>query len=309
MGPSSSSTDAARSSRSPGAPLMSKVNGAARRTMVAAGMKAGDELSFGFLKAGARVYIAVSGGIDVPVVLGSRSTYASAGSADLSGRPLQAGDVVPVGNGAAPRVGTIRWRSSRKNSARCIEKEVAVRVMPGLYDHRLTAEERETLRRRRVDPHARGGPHRPSLFRAGRRGMGGRAALRRRDRTRRTSSTPATPWVRSRSPAARSPSCCTGTAFRRRLRHGGHCDQRRHGSAGPQRTGNQDPFPPSGHGRGTGSQGAAAVPDAASLSRATGTDKIRRAGCSQFADCSPAGTMDPPRSVRRCEIHRRGILT
>ena len=33
-------------------------------------------LSFDFLKAGARAYIAVSGGIDVPVVLGSRSTYA-----------------------------------------------------------------------------------------------------------------------------------------------------------------------------------------------------------------------------------------
>ncbi len=29
-------------------------------------VKAGDRLSFGFLKAGARAYIAVSGGIDVP---------------------------------------------------------------------------------------------------------------------------------------------------------------------------------------------------------------------------------------------------
>ncbi len=38
-------------------------------------MKAGQTLSFDFLKTGARAYIAIGGGIDVPVVLGSRSTY------------------------------------------------------------------------------------------------------------------------------------------------------------------------------------------------------------------------------------------
>ena len=38
-------------------------------------VKKGQTLSFDFLKKGARAYIAVSGGIDVPVVLGSRSTY------------------------------------------------------------------------------------------------------------------------------------------------------------------------------------------------------------------------------------------
>ena len=32
-------------------------------------------MSFDFLKSGARAYIAVSGGIDIPEVLGSRSTY------------------------------------------------------------------------------------------------------------------------------------------------------------------------------------------------------------------------------------------
>ena len=39
-------------------------------------VRAGDELSFGILQAGARIYIGVSGGIDVPLVLGCRSLFA-----------------------------------------------------------------------------------------------------------------------------------------------------------------------------------------------------------------------------------------
>ena len=54
-------------------------------------------LSFDFLKAGARAYIAISGGIDVPVVLGSRSTYPLGALGGYKGRALQAGDALPVG--------------------------------------------------------------------------------------------------------------------------------------------------------------------------------------------------------------------
>jgi antagonist of KipI len=42
----------------------------------------------------ARAYLAVPGGIDVPEVLGSRSTCLAAGFGGVEGRPLQAGDVV-----------------------------------------------------------------------------------------------------------------------------------------------------------------------------------------------------------------------
>ena len=59
-----------------GAELPPKVDGAERATWTSFAVKKGQTLSFAFLKAGARAYIAVSGGIDVPVVLGSRSTYA-----------------------------------------------------------------------------------------------------------------------------------------------------------------------------------------------------------------------------------------
>ena len=41
---------------------------------------------------GARAYLALPGGIDVPMVLGSRSTYASGGFGGLGGRALKAGD-------------------------------------------------------------------------------------------------------------------------------------------------------------------------------------------------------------------------
>ncbi len=58
-----------------GGDLPPKLNGEDRPGWEAFTVKAGDRLTFGFLKSGARAYIAVSGGIDVPVKLGSRSTY------------------------------------------------------------------------------------------------------------------------------------------------------------------------------------------------------------------------------------------
>jgi len=54
----------------------------------------GDVLSFGKMESGCRAYIAVRGGMDVPVVLGSRSTYARGGFGGNRGRQLKAGDVI-----------------------------------------------------------------------------------------------------------------------------------------------------------------------------------------------------------------------
>lgn len=58
---------------------------------------AGDILSISTPRRGARVYVTFAGGIDVPRVLGSRSTHLRAGFGGMEGRALQAGDVVPVG--------------------------------------------------------------------------------------------------------------------------------------------------------------------------------------------------------------------
>src|SRR6202040_176085 len=58
-----------------GAELPPKVDGESCPTWAVFRVRAGQTLSFAVLKEGARGYIAVSGGIDVPLVLGSRSTY------------------------------------------------------------------------------------------------------------------------------------------------------------------------------------------------------------------------------------------
>ncbi len=56
----------------------------------------GQKLSFGAVKSGLRAYIAFAGGIDVPVVMGSRSTYLKVAMGGLDGRKLAAGDVLNI---------------------------------------------------------------------------------------------------------------------------------------------------------------------------------------------------------------------
>jgi len=51
-----------------------------------------DILQFKGIKSGCRAYIAVAGGIDVPLVMGSRSTYVAGKIGGINGRPLEAGD-------------------------------------------------------------------------------------------------------------------------------------------------------------------------------------------------------------------------
>ncbi len=96
--------------------------------------KAGDRLKFGFMKAGARAYIAFAGGIDVPVVLGSRSTYGLGAFGGLAGRKLLAGDVLQLGRPMArPEAGLTVADELRIHAS----KELELRVLPGLYFERL----------------------------------------------------------------------------------------------------------------------------------------------------------------------------
>jgi antagonist of KipI len=59
-------------------------------------LQAGDELKFGRAQIGCRCWLAISGGIDVPVVLGSRSTDLRANFGGLEGRALRDEDVIPL---------------------------------------------------------------------------------------------------------------------------------------------------------------------------------------------------------------------
>jgi biotin-dependent carboxylase-like uncharacterized protein len=60
-------------------------------------MRAGDVLRLGGTPSGARCYLAVAGGIDVPLVLGSASTHLLSGMGGYHGRALHKGDVLLIG--------------------------------------------------------------------------------------------------------------------------------------------------------------------------------------------------------------------
>jgi biotin-dependent carboxylase-like uncharacterized protein len=117
-----------------GAELPPKVNDEARGLWTSFKMKKGQTLSFDFLKKGARAYIAVSGGIDVPVVLGSRSTYTLGALGGFKGRKLEAGDKLPVGKGRDAKEG----RAIAEKLRRAPGTPAELRVLPGLYWHRIT---------------------------------------------------------------------------------------------------------------------------------------------------------------------------
>lgn len=59
----------------------------------------GTVLRFGARRGLTRAYLAVRGGIDTPVVLGSRSASLSARLPGFAGRVLRTGDVLPIGKG------------------------------------------------------------------------------------------------------------------------------------------------------------------------------------------------------------------
>jgi antagonist of KipI len=64
--------------------------------------QAGDELKFRPPRIGCRAWLAISGGVDVPIVLGSRSTDLRANFGGFDGRALRDGNLVPLG----PRPGS-----------------------------------------------------------------------------------------------------------------------------------------------------------------------------------------------------------
>src|SRR5689334_21417485 len=69
----------------------------AERPLVPGGaylLRGGETLALRGGAHGARAYLALSGGIAVPRVLGSASTYLAGGFGGLGGRPLRAGDVL-----------------------------------------------------------------------------------------------------------------------------------------------------------------------------------------------------------------------
>ena len=83
-------------------------------------------LQFGKCITGCRAYLAFSGGLCLPKMMGSTATYTEAKVGGLSGVPLQKGDCIPLGN---PKAFQLRKVPSRLHCK--ATKTLAVRVLPG----------------------------------------------------------------------------------------------------------------------------------------------------------------------------------
>lgn len=87
---------------------------------------------------GARTYLAVAGGIDVPAVMGSRSTDINARFGGLHGRPLQTGDRLPIGEPVA----NVQFT---KKGIRPLSPSHVLRALPGPDYDSFTEESRESF--------------------------------------------------------------------------------------------------------------------------------------------------------------------
>jgi antagonist of KipI len=80
-----------------GASVSGKLAGKIVEAFTTLHAQAGDELQIEAFVHGRFLYIAVSGGIDVPIILGSRSTYLPGRFGGVEGRILSRGNSLPVG--------------------------------------------------------------------------------------------------------------------------------------------------------------------------------------------------------------------
>ena len=128
-----------------GAEIAVAVNGAAVAPNRAFDVPDGARITCGGRGRGARLTLAVRGGFDVPMTLGSRATHLVSRMGPFEGRALKAGDVLPIGvvNTSAP---------PRSVSAPPLELPsggARVRVMPAVHRERFTDAAWDTLVGRR----------------------------------------------------------------------------------------------------------------------------------------------------------------
>lgn len=84
-----------------GADTMPRLDGRLMPPWWAVSVRAGQELVLRAPRRGMRGYLTVAGGIDVPLVFGSRTTHLRAGFGGLDGRALAEGDRLPLGDAPA----------------------------------------------------------------------------------------------------------------------------------------------------------------------------------------------------------------
>lgn len=90
----------------------------------------GSRLHFGLPRAGARAYLAIAGGFEAPLVMGSRSTHWASETGGLGGRPLKQGDRLYCGK---PAQSVERFIGTRLLDELIphYERSVTLRLIPG----------------------------------------------------------------------------------------------------------------------------------------------------------------------------------
>ncbi|MDZ4164647.1 MAG: biotin-dependent carboxyltransferase family protein [Smithellaceae bacterium] len=114
-----------------GADMEVTLNGDACPLWASFPVKPGDILNIGQAKRGLRAYLAVTGGIDVPLIMGSRSTYSAAGFGGYQGRALATGDILACGEGAEGKAGI----SCPAEFIPPLTSETVLRAIPGPQDY------------------------------------------------------------------------------------------------------------------------------------------------------------------------------
>jgi antagonist of KipI len=124
-----------------GADLDPRLNGEPAAMWTSLSLAAGDVVSFGRRRVGARTYLAVAGGIVADRWLGSMSTNVMAGRGGMHGRPLQAGDAISSGESWRPAVAG----RSLSESDWPVYADHALRAIPGPHADRLLGDSRAAL--------------------------------------------------------------------------------------------------------------------------------------------------------------------
>jgi len=123
-----------------GALMPLTINGAEAPAWTTLILREGDVVKLGPARAGLRAYVALSGGLDVPSVLGSRSTYVRGRLGGLDGRALRKDDRLALFSAPLPPV-----RRARARAIPAFDPEPEIRVVLGPQADRFTDEGLRTL--------------------------------------------------------------------------------------------------------------------------------------------------------------------
>ena len=120
-----------------GGDLGAKVDGNPLPRYEAVLIKAGQTVSFGGMYGGSRAYVAFAGGLDVPVVMGSRSTNLKAKIGGIEGRKLGAGDEIGF---RSPKTWLPNMAARKLPLPALSSREHTLRVVMGPQDDCFTEE-------------------------------------------------------------------------------------------------------------------------------------------------------------------------